>query len=76
MTFEAICVLTRVFNLHGCMLVSKQALFHSYHPFPIFFVQVIVFCKIDRHSLMEIDVKPIDTLESSITYWQHIFDIT
>ncbi len=76
MTFEENRVLTRVFNLRGHMLVSKQVLFHSCRPFTIFFVQVIVFYKIDWHSLMEIDVKPISTLGSFVAYWQQIFDIT
>ncbi len=75
MTFEANHVLTGVFNLHGWrMLISTQVFFHSCHPFPFFLVQVIIFYKIDWHSLMEIDVRPIDILESFVAYWQH-FDI-
>jgi hypothetical protein len=76
MIFEANHVLIEVFNLCGQhTLISKQVFFHSYHPLPLFFVQVIVFYKIDWHSLMEIDVKPTNTLESYVAYWQH-FDIT
>jgi hypothetical protein len=37
--------------------------------FPLFWVQVMVFGKIDEHSLMEINVNLVDTVMLSIAYW-------
>jgi hypothetical protein len=42
MTFEVNQFFVRIINLFGHMIVCKQALCHSYNPFPLFLVHVII----------------------------------
>jgi hypothetical protein len=48
--------------------MSRHILYYSYHPLPLIFVQVMVFCNIDCANLIEIEVKPTHTLVSFVAY--------
>ncbi len=72
MTFEANLVFIGALSFYGGTPTSKHVLCHSCRPLPFFLVQVIVFCNMDRASLIEIELKPSHTFESSVEYWQHL----
>ncbi len=63
-TFEAKQVFTKKITFHGNTPTNSHALCHSCRPFPLFLVQVMVFCKTNCASLIEIEGKPTHTLES------------
>jgi hypothetical protein len=68
MTRNANLVFTEILRFWGGAPLSKHAFRHSYHPFLLFLVQIIVFYKMDWASLMEIEVSPIEALASFVAY--------
>jgi hypothetical protein len=57
-TFETNLVFTRVFNFLGGKFASQQATSHSCLPLLSFFVQVMVFCKVDWAYFKETSFMP------------------
>jgi hypothetical protein len=55
--------------------MCKQTFYHFWRPLPLFLVYVTIFCKVDLHSVMEIDVSLAQSLVSFVAYWKHL-DIT
>ncbi len=72
MTFEANLVFTCVLSFHGGTPTPKHVLCHYCCLLPLFSIQAIIFCNMDRVSLIEIELKPSLTFESSVEYWQHL----
>ncbi len=60
------------FELQWGHIIIQRCFVPLLSPFSLFFVNVIVFCKMDCVSSMKIKVKPTQTLESFVACWQHL----
>jgi hypothetical protein len=68
MSLKNYLVLIGMFNFLGRILVSKQALFHSYLPFIDFLSQMMQFYKFVWANLIETYFRLLQTFSSTLPY--------
>ncbi len=64
---------TNVFNLRRAKPTTLQALSHSWWPLPLFFIQVVIFCKANWTFFNDTCVIPTHTLSFEVTYYHVLF---